>query len=37
MLAATCWGVLQLAVLGLGARTVRIGTLLLALAAGCYA
>jgi RsiW-degrading membrane proteinase PrsW (M82 family) len=37
MLAATCWGVLQLAVLSLGTRTVRSGTLLLALAAGAYA
>jgi protease prsW family protein len=37
MLAAGCWGVLQLAVLSLGTRTVRSGTLLLAMAAGAYA
>ena len=37
MLAASCWGVLQLAVLSLGTRTVRSGTLLLAFAAGAYA
>ena len=37
MLAAACWGVLQLAVLSLGTRTVRSGTLLLAFAAGAYA
>jgi hypothetical protein len=33
---AACWGVLQLAVLGWGTRSVRAGTLLLAVAAGCY-
>jgi hypothetical protein len=33
---AACWGVLQLAVLGWPARSVRVGTLLLAVGAGIY-
>src|SRR5690349_11099834 len=34
---AAFWGVLQLAVLGWGARSVRVGTLVLVLGAGFYA
>jgi hypothetical protein len=33
---AACWGVLQLAVLGWGTRSVRVATLLLAVGAGAY-
>ena len=33
---AACWGVLQLAVLGWGSRSVRVATLLVALGAGAY-
>lgn len=36
MIFATCYGVLQLAVLGTASRTVRVSTLLLAVAAGGY-
>jgi uncharacterized protein YjbI with pentapeptide repeats/RsiW-degrading membrane proteinase PrsW (M82 family) len=36
MLVATCYGVLQLAVLGWLTRSVRVGTLLLAVAVGVY-
>ncbi len=36
MVFAACWGVVQLAVLGSAARTVRAGTLLLAVGAGVY-
>jgi hypothetical protein len=36
MVLAACWGVLQLAVLGSATRTVRAGTLLLAVGAGVY-
>ncbi|MBF8185536.1 PrsW family intramembrane metalloprotease [Nonomuraea sp. K274] len=36
MVFATCYGVLQLAVLGWGTRTVRLGTLALAIGAGMY-
>jgi RsiW-degrading membrane proteinase PrsW (M82 family) len=37
MVFATCYGVMQLAVLGSAARSVRLSTLLLATATGCYA
>jgi hypothetical protein len=37
MVLATGYAVAQLAALGLAARTVRVGTLMLAAAAGCYA
>jgi hypothetical protein len=33
---AAFWGVLQLAVLGWGTRTLRLGTLVLVMGAGCY-
>jgi hypothetical protein len=36
MVLAACWGVLQLAVLGSATRSVRAGTLLLAVGAGVY-
>lgn len=36
MVLAACWGVLQLTVLGSATRTVRAGTLLLAVGAGVY-
>jgi uncharacterized membrane protein len=36
MVFAACWGVVQLAVLGSAARSVRAGTLLLAVGAGVY-
>ncbi|MGF1661886.1 MAG: PrsW family glutamic-type intramembrane protease [Kineosporiaceae bacterium] len=36
MVLAACWGVLQLAVLGSASRSLRIGTLLLAVAVGAY-